>query len=135
MSSWVSLKSCSKRECIPFAIWTSIHISLTGLLPILLTDESQGCHQYWERSSFRDAIIISSKEDMVGRCAVLYLCYKIANSKFNMIKNKLFTVSWILWVRLTFVVIINKSQYQSLRGSLKASIHRWHVRRCSSQVY
>lgn len=53
----------------------------------------------------------SSREDPIGRCAVLYFCYKIPNCKFNMTKHELPTVSCILWVRLTFAVIINESQW------------------------
>lgn len=51
----------------------------------------------------------SLREDMVRSCAVPYLCYKIPNGKFNMTKNKLRTVSYIHWARLTFAVIINQS--------------------------
>ena len=73
------------------------------LSPLLVAGyEKQGCSQHCRRYSVNGA-----GADMVGRCVVLCLFYKILNSKFIMIRKQI--IANILWIRLVFVVSINES--------------------------
>lgn len=62
----------------------------------------------------------------------LCLCYKFLNSTLMTINKLSFTFLLTFCVRLTVVVIINKSQQRLLRESLAARIHRWRNRYCNS---
>lgn len=57
---------------------------------------------------------------MVGRRAVLPVCYKIGT--FNMTGNKqLFTFYYILWITLAFLVIVEEAQKLPFRETLEDS--------------
>lgn len=103
-SGWGNNISCVNET----TLYQSAHRPF--LSPLLVAGyEKQGYSQLKE-SHCRNADITSvngAGVDMVGRCIVLYLFFKILNSKFNMIGKQI--IANILWIRLVFVVIIYES--------------------------
>lgn len=85
---WCHVHSLHERATLHF------HTLPAGPLPILLSGGSvwnAGVESTWKEITFwecSDYFPGSSGEDMVGKCAVLHLCYRMPNSKLNMTRKQ-----------------------------------------------